>query len=136
MGSLKHRLMAAGLAASVALTSTAVSAEEYMANSAVAEERPSAGAMLGDAMFARPALLVGTLFTTAAFVVSLPFSILGRNVNESAQMLVIGPAKATFLRCMGCTEAQDKWFRAQRNIRRAAVATSAPEAVPAAAPQP
>lgn len=117
MGSLKHRLMAAGLAASVALTSTAVSAEEYMAGSAVAEDRPSAAAMMGDAIFARPALLVGTLLTTGAFVVSLPFSVLGRNVNESAQMLVIGPAKATFLRCLGCTEAQDKWYRAQRNIR-------------------
>lgn len=117
MGSLKHRLMAAGLAASVALTSTAVSAEEYMAGSAVAEDRPSAAAMMGDAIFARPALLVGTLLTTGAFVVSLPFSVLGRNVEESAQMLVIGPATATFLRCLGCTEAQDKWYRAQRNVR-------------------
>lgn len=132
MGSLKNRLLAASLSVSVALASTTVAAEEYMNGSAVAEERPSAAAMMGDAVFARPALLVGTLLTTSAFVVSLPFSILGHNVNESAQMLVIGPAKATFLRCLGCTEAQDKWYRAQRNTRKAtaAAATPAPDAAP------
>lgn len=123
MGSLKHRLMAAGLAASVALTSTAVSAEEYMAGSAVAEERPSAGAILGDAIFARPALLVGTLATTTVFVALLPFTMLGGNVKEVAQTLVVGPAKATFIRCMGCTEAQDNWFRAQKKIRQETATT-------------
>ena len=44
---------------------------------------------------------------TAVFVITLPFSALGGNVEESAKALVVGPAKTTFTRCMGCTEVQD-----------------------------
>jgi hypothetical protein len=48
-----------------------------------------------------------TLGGTAAFVASLPFTALGGNVEEAAKTLVIGPAKSTFTRCMGCTATQD-----------------------------
>jgi hypothetical protein len=52
-------------------------------------------------------LLALTLGGTAAFVASLPFTALGGNVEEAAKTLVIGPAKSTFTRCMGCTATQD-----------------------------
>jgi hypothetical protein len=70
-------------------------------------QRPSTGAMVLDAVVARPMLLAMTLGGTAVFVATLPFSALGGNVEESAKALVIGPAKTTFTRCMGCTSTQD-----------------------------
>lgn len=81
-------------------------AEEYMDDQI--NSRPSAGAMAMDAVIARPMLFALTLGGTAAFVASLPFSSLGGNVEEAANFLVIGPAKSTFTRCMGCTATQDK----------------------------
>ena len=70
-------------------------------------QRPGTGAMLLDAVVARPMLLAMTLGGTVAFVAALPFSAMGGNVEESAKALVIGPAKTTFTRCMGCTATQD-----------------------------
>lgn len=72
------------------------------ANSAVVVEKPSALAMTGDLVIARPALLAITAIGTAVFLVSLPFSLLGGNVGESAKTLVVGPGAATFVRCLGC----------------------------------
>jgi hypothetical protein len=66
-------------------------------------QQPTALAMTGDLVLARPALLVMTVLGTAAFVVSLPFSALGGNVGSAADTLVVGPGKATFVRCLGCT---------------------------------
>lgn len=66
------------------------------------EDEPGAGAMAADAVVARPLGLLATIAGSAAFVVSLPFSALGGNVPEAADALVIGPAKATFVRCLGC----------------------------------
>ena len=66
-------------------------------------ERPTALAMAGDLVIARPALLSMTVVGIAGFVVSLPFSALGGNVVDSAETLVTGPGKATFWRCLGCT---------------------------------
>ena len=66
-------------------------------------ESPSALAMTGDAIVARPVLLVMTVVASAVFLVSLPFSALGGNVGEAADVLVLGPAKATFVRCLGCS---------------------------------
>ncbi|MGR2739926.1 hypothetical protein ACUY1T_15915 [Billgrantia sp. Q4P2] len=67
------------------------------------EARPSGGAMVADALIARPLLLVATLGGTALFVVSLPFSAMGGNVDAAAETLVKTPAEATFRRCLGCT---------------------------------
>ncbi len=66
-------------------------------------QQPTALAMTGDLVLARPALLVMTVVGAAAFVVSLPFSALGGNVGSAADTLVVGPGKATFVRCLGCT---------------------------------
>lgn len=67
------------------------------------DEEPSALAMTGDALFARPVLFATTLVGSAVYVVSLPFSLLGGNAEEAGETLVLGPAKATFIRCLGCT---------------------------------
>lgn len=67
------------------------------------EEKPSALAMTGDLVVARPFLLAMTVLGTATYLVSLPFSLLGGNAGEAGKTLVVGPAKATFVRCLGCT---------------------------------
>ncbi len=66
-------------------------------------EEPSALAMTGDLLIARPLLLATTVVGSALYVVSLPFSLAGGNSMDAAETLVIGPAKATFVRCLGCT---------------------------------
>lgn len=69
------------------------------------EEEPTALAMVGDLVFARPLLLALTVVGTAAYVVSLPFSLAGGNSTEAVKTLVVGPGEATFVRCLGCTKA-------------------------------
>jgi hypothetical protein len=44
----------------------------------------------------------------AVWLVSLPFSLLGGNADEAGEVLVMGPAKATFVRCLGCTRTGKK----------------------------
>ena len=67
------------------------------------DETPSAGAMAGDLVVARPIGLVLTVAGTAAFIVSLPFTLLAGSASEAAETLMVGPAKTTFVRCLGCT---------------------------------
>lgn len=72
------------------------------------DEKPSALAMTSDAIFVRPALLATTIVGSAVYLVSLPFSALGGNAGEAGEVLVVGPAKATFVRCLGCTRSGRK----------------------------
>jgi hypothetical protein len=67
-------------------------------------DAPPAYAMIGDLLIARPLLIAGTVIGTGVFIVSLPFTLLGGNVGEAGQALVVEPAKAAFVRCLGCTE--------------------------------
>lgn len=67
------------------------------------EDAPSAEAVAIDIIVARPLGVVITGVGAALFIVSLPFSLLGRNVGEAGKALVGGPAKETFLRCLGCS---------------------------------
>jgi hypothetical protein len=66
------------------------------------EDEPSAAAMAVDLVIARPLGIVVTTVGTAAFLVSLPFSLAGGNVGQAADKLVKGPARETFVRCLGC----------------------------------
>ena len=66
------------------------------------EDEPGMGAMTADMLIGRPGGLVATVLGTATFLVSLPFSAAGGNVGEAAEHLVMKPAKATFVRCLGC----------------------------------
>ena len=67
------------------------------------EEEPSAGAMVGDLLIARPLLLVTTLLGGAVYLVTLPISVAGGNAAAAADTLLVKPAEATFVRCLGCT---------------------------------
>lgn len=69
---------------------------------AAREDEPSAGAMAADVVVARPLGIVATTLGATLFVVSLPFSAAGGNVGEAAEQLVVGPARETFVRCLGC----------------------------------
>lgn len=66
-------------------------------------DEPGFFRMAGDLLIARPLLLATTAVGTGLFLASLPFSILGGNVEEAADTLVIDPAWLTFGRCLGCT---------------------------------
>lgn len=66
------------------------------------EGGPNAAKMVGDLVVARPVGLVMTVAGTAAFIVSLPFTLLAGSTGEAAEMLMIGPAETTFVRCLGC----------------------------------
>ncbi|MCZ6458585.1 MAG: hypothetical protein O6766_04410 [Gammaproteobacteria bacterium] len=67
------------------------------------EGAPSAEAVAIDIIVARPLGVVITGVGAALFIVSLPFSLLGGNVGEAGKALVGGPAKETFMRCLGCS---------------------------------
>jgi hypothetical protein len=68
------------------------------------DEEPSALAMVGDAIIARPLGLVFTVVGAVTYVATLPFSLAGGNAGEAGKVLVVGPAEATFVRCLGCTK--------------------------------
>lgn len=76
----------------------------FAESSSVGPKEPSGLEMAGDAVVARPLMLVATALGAGVFLVSLPFSALGGNVGQAGETLVTGPAKATFMRCLGCTQ--------------------------------
>lgn len=67
------------------------------------DETPSAAAMVFDGLIVRPITLVATVIGTAIWTVTLPFSLLGGNAGDAAETLILEPAAATFVRCLGCT---------------------------------
>ena len=84
------------------VTSATHAVDELYDNDFGHNERPSAIGMVADITLARPAMLVATVLGTAFFIVGLPFSLMGGNVGESGQKLVLDPARSTFVRCLGC----------------------------------
>lgn len=93
--SIKSRLLTALVVATVSAPVWAVGNEDNQGDFAMA----------GDLLVARPFGVVWTVAGSALFVVSLPFTALGGNVKQAADTLVIGPAKETFVRCLGCPSA-------------------------------
>jgi hypothetical protein len=96
---LTSYLMAGALAAaslSVPFATSAAESPYYNTKTG-----PSGGEMMADAFMVRPFMLVGTVLTTATFIVTLPFSALGGNVGEAADVLVKKPATYTFVRPLG-----------------------------------
>lgn len=55
-----------------------------------------------DALVARPLGIAATGLGAVVWTVSLPFSLLGGNAGQAADSLVGGPARETFVRCLGC----------------------------------
>jgi len=62
---------------------------------------PSSEAMMADGLLVRPVMLVGTAVGIVTFIATLPFSILGGNVDEAGKALVVEPAEYTFVRPLG-----------------------------------
>lgn len=74
-----------------------------MAQEAPAQAGPSGGAMVVDAVVARPLLVAATVGGAAVFLVALPFTALGGNIDDAASTLIKTPAEAAFRRCLGCS---------------------------------
>lgn len=100
MRSMKQTLKSA----TMALAMAAFAAAPAISNAQTIDQRPSGMEMTADAVLVRPLMLVATVLGTAVYVVSLPFSALGGNAGEAGNTLVVTPFKATFLRCLGCSE--------------------------------
>lgn len=66
-------------------------------------EAPPAFAMIGDLLIARPLLIGATVIGAGLFVVALPFTATGGGIGATGRALVVDPAKAAFVRCLGCT---------------------------------
>lgn len=62
---------------------------------------PDPGAMAADLVIVRPLGMVATLGGTLVFIVSLPFSALGENMDDAWESLVVSPATFTFQRPLG-----------------------------------
>ena len=75
---------------------SAALAQEYFET-----EDPGGGAMLFDLVAVRPIGLIATAVGTATFILTWPFSALGRNSDVAAQKLVKDPASYTFTRPLG-----------------------------------
>lgn len=93
----KHtRLLTAALV-SISMVASSLSIAQEV------DEEPSALAMAGDAIIARPLGVVITAAGAVVYLATLPFSLLGGNAGEAGKALVVAPAEATFVRCLGCT---------------------------------
>ena len=66
-------------------------------------QNPPAFAMIADLLIARPLLIAATIIGTGLFVVALPFTATGGGIGRTGKALVVDPAKAAFVRCLGCT---------------------------------
>ncbi len=65
---------------------------------------PEAYSMVGDLLFARPLQIALTALGTATFLATLPFTAASGSVGNAGEALVVDPAKAAFVRCLGCTK--------------------------------
>jgi hypothetical protein len=84
-------------AVSNAAAATASSRASYFDD----DQEPTAGEMLADTVLVRPPMFLATVVGAVVFVITLPFSALGGNVDEAGETLVLDPAKYTFLRPLG-----------------------------------
>jgi hypothetical protein len=112
-GKKMKRVISAIALASMMSVSMAASAIDVIEDGSGTSSRPTVWAMGLDAGLVRPVGVAATIIGAGIFVVTLPFSFLGGNVEESAKTLVGAPAKMTFLRCLGCTEGQDNQNKAK-----------------------
>jgi hypothetical protein len=94
---LLNMLLALMLAVSNTVFVTAAAAADVDDNYGLS----SSETMMIDGLLVRPVMLVGTVLGIVTFVGTLPFSILGGNVDEAGQKLVVEPAEYTFVRPLG-----------------------------------
>ena len=101
------RLIAASLALIFGLQAMPLMANDTMSQSSgdpvYSIQNPPAYAMIGDLLIARPLLIAATIIGTGLFVIALPFTATGGGIGRTGKALVVDPAKAAFVRCLGCT---------------------------------
>jgi hypothetical protein len=68
--------------------------------------------MVVDTVVGKPLQLVAAVTGTAAYLVSLPFAVVGGNADQSQQKLFVEPWEA-MSRCLGCTVAEDNYYKSQ-----------------------
>lgn len=73
---------------------------------------PSYDTMVVDTVVGKPLQLVAATIGTAAYLVSLPFSLIGGNADQAQQKLFVEPWDA-MARCLGCTVAEDNYYKSQ-----------------------
>lgn len=73
---------------------------------------PSYETMVVDTVVGKPLQLVSAVAGTAAYLVSLPFSLIGGNADKAQQKLFVEPWDAMG-RCLGCTVAEDNYYKSQ-----------------------
>lgn len=73
---------------------------------------PSYETMIADTVVGKPLQLVTAVTGTAAYLVSLPFSLIGGNADQAQRKLFVEPWDA-MARCLGCTVAEDNFYKSQ-----------------------
>lgn len=73
---------------------------------------PSYETMVVDTVAGKPLQLINAVAGTIAYVVSLPFSLIGGNAEQAQQKLFVEPWDA-MARCLGCTVAEDNYYKSQ-----------------------
>ncbi len=73
---------------------------------------PSYETMAVDTVVGKPLQLIAAVAGTAAYIVSLPFSLIGGNADQAQQKLFVEPWNA-MSRCLGCTIAEDNYYKSQ-----------------------
>ena len=64
--------------------------KEYARNNSTAAE------IAVDLVIIRPVCLAGTVLGIGGFIVTLPFTLIGKNAGHSAKVFIVDPAKYTF----------------------------------------
>jgi len=80
---------------------TTAFASSSFAQAGIQKEEISTENMIADAVLVRPLGLVAMFVGVGLFLISLPFSALGKNVKQAGEKLVVAPAKFTFTRPLG-----------------------------------
>jgi len=80
---------------------TTVFASGSFAQAVIQDDEISTENMVVDAVLVRPLGLCAVVLGVGLFIISLPFSALGKNVKQAGQKLVVAPAKFTFTRPLG-----------------------------------
>lgn len=107
---VKHKLLTAIASVSLIVLSVqpALAAIEIDEN----DFGPSYETMAVDTIVGKPLQLVAAVAGTAAYLVSLPFSLIGGNADQAQQKLFVEPWDA-MSRCLGCTVAEDNYYKSQ-----------------------
>ena len=96
------RIMVRARRATIAVLISCLMLPHLVWGQSAVDESPNEFAMVGDLFVARPIGLVMTAGGVVVWVFSLPFTLLAGHASEAAETLMLGPAEATFMRCLGC----------------------------------